>query len=1382
LSQSAFRAYNIDYDSSDSEVDDTKELQIEDALKLYQAAVKYHSEGPQSYQKAAKAYAELFQSDVFKYAESLSEFRRAETLPEYDELLQQSFDPSSQPLIAPADNAPNTLPQIIHLSYKNHGQLLLDILRHRVLKSAHAPDSAQETDLSLAGDVRTPLDYFAEALDKDEADLTLWRLSSSVAMLAESVRIARFCLEAVLDGDSAGVEGVLDSLGIDEMISRQQLRELSTRLQDDISAMLSPLERSRRRALSSTLKALIDPYSDMKRRPFEDLAYSTAGTVGKDPSKYIVTSQDDNWASVGKTILMQLEYEQAGKIDFGPGASLGFKSRSTINDTKLLLDSAPPNADVPSESPTQQRTSVQTTIETAPAEAIAKEQEKDADSSNTPQAPGEDNAPQSSLPTRKRSTESAGLGEIPEGGRIRSKRIRARESHHQSVEAIAVDGQKDSGSNLLLQEYLAADQHLFDSVGPLLSKLHANHLLPPETLRDAVKEERLGADPQIPFLTAIRDAYDMVQKYNPSKAAYLLDKTISEKADLTSRKAGLSAFLGHESTSRSQVADKPHFPADIGLCDWITRINSAWLSTRDVAWHWLYSLTAPGASLDGQARSSYQAFVWADDLKSTVLDIMIRADGYLFDRAQEELQSALNQLSKSESDSGAAAIADIADMIQTLYELHLDFYTSTSTNRTESPDIQRSRLHRWATLAGSCVASRSKWCENDGLDDTPVRYVWSSVVQVSLDESVSQRHILACMKELKLLQSEFGKDVHLPNNSLIPELSEDAADQKLRRMNMTDFFLKIFDDYDGDPVGIIESIEPLLEKCLADVSTTKVNGATPGDVEQRDGSKKSEETFDTGEFIRSSSISLRIALWRRLRDAYEGIDYVPKVVSCDLRIFELVVAEFNSPAYNGLDYQQRQGNLVRWLRLLDSCVLHILSLRESKENYLDCVDSEHVESAMSALTNYINIVHAARVFEDYVHTGQLPSPGSETRAHSYSTMVNKLNDMELRAWVLLYHLLREGMKQSPDLFPSESQDRTNFLQAVHYAVGVRGTCHVARKLFLKLAKDELFDLQDADNATNELCQVLYDLFGLKCVLRPSDLADHNCGEPDLVGRKDTLKLLGFLLSQMRNLPMKDLPKTDLRAAIDKVHGTLTRPKATDTTLMNRRICMAYIKGPVKPLNIYNCVKGTLALSTKSPAASETPVASCGWYLLMGNLALHRFRSQKRVAAGSTEDLDSATTFFIHDLEYSTEQWETWYRLGQTYDSQLEESVSWTAEKLNSSSNEIATLQRCAINCYAMAVSCVVRQGTDEKLPDLSEQIGELYSELGMRLYSSSREPFSMKAFQIREIEERHYNRQVDDSTYMFRAPPFTPLKHLAIWRFSAHLFREAISRKPQSWM
>ena len=53
---STFKALNIESDDeSDIEVDDTKEIQIEETLKLYQAALKFHSEGPASFDKAAEA-------------------------------------------------------------------------------------------------------------------------------------------------------------------------------------------------------------------------------------------------------------------------------------------------------------------------------------------------------------------------------------------------------------------------------------------------------------------------------------------------------------------------------------------------------------------------------------------------------------------------------------------------------------------------------------------------------------------------------------------------------------------------------------------------------------------------------------------------------------------------------------------------------------------------------------------------------------------------------------------------------------------------------------------------------------------------------------------------------------------------------------------------------------------------------------------------------------------------------------------------------------------------------------------------------------------------------------------------------------------------------
>ena len=59
---SGWKALNVDSESEEEEVDDTKEMQLEEAFKLYQNALKLHSQGHASYQDAKDAYQELFQS------------------------------------------------------------------------------------------------------------------------------------------------------------------------------------------------------------------------------------------------------------------------------------------------------------------------------------------------------------------------------------------------------------------------------------------------------------------------------------------------------------------------------------------------------------------------------------------------------------------------------------------------------------------------------------------------------------------------------------------------------------------------------------------------------------------------------------------------------------------------------------------------------------------------------------------------------------------------------------------------------------------------------------------------------------------------------------------------------------------------------------------------------------------------------------------------------------------------------------------------------------------------------------------------------------------------------------------------------------------------
>ena len=113
--------------------------------------------------------------------------------------------------------------------------------------------------------------------------------------------------------------------------------------------------------------------------------------------------------------------------------------------------------------------------------------------------------------------------------------------------------------------------------------------------------------------------------------------------------------------------------------------------------------------------------------------------------------------------------------------------------------------------------------------------------------------------------------------------------------------------------------------------------------------------------------------------------------------------------------------------------------------------------------------------------------------------------------------------------------------------------------------------------------------------------------------------------------------------------------------------------------MYRCLNGEGSIDIEPVPEREAALAAKGWYFLMGNMALTRFRSQKRTAPGSTEDLDTAIVYLAQDLEHDSEKWETWLRLAQAYDSMIEDSVTWSAEKLNNEMTEIVQLQRSALH-------------------------------------------------------------------------------------------------------
>ncbi|KAL5120628.1 Histone transcription regulator 3 [Pleosporales sp. CAS-2024a] len=1416
---SAWRPLNVEYEhEAEDDVDNTQEIQIEEALKLYQAALKHHSEGPASFAKTAAAYQELFASDIFHYHESLSEYQRHEVFGEnlvFDSILEDDFEAGPAQATGAADSAPNTLPQILHLSYKNHGRFLLESMQ--AWATHHGPVPHTEA----WDNVRGALNYFAEALDKEDTDLDLWLRAASVATMLRSKRLTRYCLEAVLDGNDEPWEKLLRLPGLEEGFAAHQLRELVARLQDHVSLMQPPLSSMKPKKLSETIKQRLNPFSFAPLPA--DVAHATLPpmlTHPHPPERVTLTPATWDWAGVGETILGQYLAESRGTANnVASGSSIAF----TIPPETATPDPIQPESDAVQVAPPPPAEGVAPTEETkAMPKLVEPESSVDKDGQDSSIALQDDGAraktdkttivaqEPSPVASRKRSTDSAGLPETADGARSRSKRIRARDTITEpSAGGDGVGQEANKQLDEQLELYIHADQCLYEIVKDIYARLGIDDLKEPAHLRGLV-----GALPPPAsagaFDKAACDMFLALQSGNPKAAQILLS---SESFDLmgVTRDAGLNAFLGYAKSGTGQACTKPMLVMQ-QLATFASMVNGAWLSTKEVAFAWMefllsqnrFSTTLPTKD-DTTASSSYMQFRWGDDLKRTLVQIIVNLDDYIHERMLERIADLNTRILAQQHQSRGYEFSDAdesqVEVVQTLFELHLDIYSLIKHPHSQVDSstqiLQSDRLERWSILARDVIQMRSAIRPDLAMDDLNLRHIWASVFQMSVNDTVPPELVVMAITELKtILESQGGRTIQVQNNAIMPEMCIAAVDRELVRISMKDFFLKVFDHDEKDPVTVIESLEPILEdnhEMVPCAGTLANDAGKPDNDAAASSSTLSGDSNDQSvaiveeqpspivemrKFLDTANVNVRVSLWHRLREAYETIEYTPKVLSCYLRIIETFVTDFKSTKFQELSDLDRQTKLLTRFRVIDDLVIKTIQIIKDDKSAFDCLSYEHVQSSMTAINQLMHLLLAADMFRDLVRIGHVAMPRIESLpAQAFVNMSAKLDDMHMRLWILQYHLLRECIAQNPENFPTPSEDLFEFLRHVHHATGVRHFCHQSSRQFLRLAKDEILrldDVMDSNSRDTELCQVLYDLYGLKLFREPLECQDF-VSTPDVLDKKTALVILPFVMSQVDKVDLKDLPKTELRGTLDKVHAALGRPKQHKDLSFNHKLITAWFKSPIQPAGLFNCLKGVGSLSTKTVPAEEALAASIGWYYLMGNISLSKFRSQKRMTQGPTEDLSYAQAFFLQDLEYSTDRWETWYRLAQVNDLQLEEAVSWTADKMNSGSIELTNYQRSAINCYTMAMACAVRETDAQSLA----RVPQMYTEFGNRLYASTREPFSMEAFYFRENEKKFYNPPYQ--TGVVKEEMFKPLYVYTAWKIANALFRRAIQENPNKW-
>lgn len=1437
---STFAALNVEPDEdSEEEIDNTKEIQIEEALKLYQNALKLHSQGPEFFNEAEDAYKSLFTSEIFKYPESTSEYQRAH-LQDFDAQDFDILEEVGQDTLDANDTVSSALPQTIYLSYKNHGQFVLDKLKNYLRFPTDTNQASREKELLQLS--KKAITCFAEALERDDTDLELWRKSARVGDALGSHRLLRFCLESVLEGDEDGLDERLEQLGLEEAFAIEDLRDLLRVLRDDLSQSKVSLKRPRK-ALLNLLKKRIDSYKYLPSG-LKDNSVSSAHVHGLPPSRCIAVADDGTWSAVGKAILDVVLDEAQECNSINPTTAIEIRlpeqkypishalpviSQKSSSDGKNcavdleMSDYQSNNAAViksteDSRDITTKATPTSSEHITHPHPHGSRVDEAKESLGHvqhqTPASPEIDGGKLQNTtgteqdtnhvegPSRKRSSASAANEEAQDGGRVKSKRIRARESNAEILaqpDDVAFDQTRYFEDRL--EVFAHADQWVFGTVDSLLSKVGIEDL---GTIEDIKRVSRMAEEynpsdesniNQSPESVLFKDLRDVVRSWNDEKGritSHVEKETHHNKGVEGPASTGLNIFLEHSQQGSRKPTKAVDFSENQGISQFCEHINTGWVHPKEAAFLWLLRQFKPALqssieALDGNTEDSiYLSQRWPGSLKDTITRLLQDQDEYIYNRLHDSVMN-LGQDLLNRREVPGGYLVDTSKLIQSIYEVHLDIYASIN-----GPDggvnhvaqaMQRNRLKRWGFLSCTLVAHLLSFCEDaNSTGVVTLRYIWSCTMNMALTDGDDREYIIFCYGELKRILSAMGNpEIHISNNATIPEISSAAVDREISKINSLDFFTNILSPSSEDPIYLIESIEPILEPSSVQLIAEDSHSVGTYDdsmTQSFHDTRADSRARDLAAFLDQGDATLRLFLWRRLEAAYDSIQYPPKVVSCCLRSIEVILREFWSHTHLGLASERRQINFLKRIRNVDELLGKALKLvLEQPKTSLDCLDMDHLRSSISSLAQFLRILHSFALLEDSIRVGQtsLPEVRPAAASKSLEQFKNRLRNMYVRSWVLQYALLKEAMEQNKDLFETPFDDQIHYLRSVHNALGVRSACRCSNKVLLRLMKTEILTLPTEDSYEFDVAQVLFDLHGLKFTSGFDEVVDHGCPTEPL-DRETAISMIDFVMLQASKINIKDLPKSDLKSTMDTMQTSIEWVKSTALSF-NKRVMSAFLKSSVNPSDLFRAIQGIGDVSLVSVQTDSTRIADKGWYFLHGFAALTRFRSQKRITPIPTDDLDLAATFFRADLEHGTGRWETWYRLAQVYDLRLEEDIAWSADKLNTHRPHLAALQRKAIHSYSMAVAASMR--TAELTPETRKKLSELYTDFGFRIYASTREPLSMEVFSLGDFI-RHFSN--GNNQQMYKSKPFREMSAYSAWNFASYLFRQAILDRPDHWM
>ncbi|CAK7905640.1 histone transcription regulator 3 homolog [[Candida] anglica] len=538
--------------------------------------------------------------------------------------------------------------------------------------------------------------------------------------------------------------------------------------------------------------------------------------------------------------------------------------------------------------------------------------------------------------------------------------------------------------------------------------------------------------------------------------------------------------------------------------------------------------------------------------------------------------------------------------------------------------------------------------------------------------------------------------------------------------------------------------------------------------------EQEETTLKIKEFLLGAQVDMTVSLWNILFSIYSRDTSIGGIQLGFGYFLEFLIEYITS-------HDLQPNDVIKVVGCYGDYLLAFLTRLQA--NNWDLVVNQFDKGVHPAKTihNLLKMFSLLYLFSLHEEAAMINSTKTSIMKHSIKAY-GKLKDIFVQTLSLLFIYLKFMEKSCG----GDANSRIHSLVVtLHEQLRLRRLCDAGNGLFLDLAQDVLSEVNSANVcAEADLMQVISCRYHYNLTFGKFTPMDHETTKTGELDMNSTFELSQLILPLcFKTNPILQPPKADMKMIIDAFNEVVGEPDIDNLPVLSRnnQLLEYYLSSTsLSPKFLRDSFHGLANVGFEVPSSTGEPrikIVQDGLYYLQGLLVFTAYKIRKKSMQSRAVELENIINLLKNDLIFGSNRVESWFLLAQAYGYLVEDDLIWTSDKLIFPERKTTTanLQRRSLICYSTAINEALKQSP---VNGTSAVLGSIMSHFAKEMYNACMPPMEMHSFRV--LQNPKFIRKATGASFV-SVSENSPTKLSLCYKIMQQSLHLAIKQNSKDW-